>query len=548
MKVLNWLLYQTHRWLGVVLGLFMFIWLLTGLVIMYSAPTTQNRTQQLAYGETLAPHGGWLSLGEVWRASSEQRKLAAMARKPKQEPSETHGHPESADHRKASPLPDAIADARLVRLAGEPIWLIEDVKGLRFALSVIDGTIRETSPDQAVGIAEKWFQAHEGKDQSDIRYVETVEYPIILRNRDNLRPFHRIEANDHTELLISSRTGEILHASTRWQRAFYWAGNWLHTFKPLDSLGFGHIRHEVQTWAGLTAAIATLSGLIIGWLRWRPGFAGKPTYSQGRTQPYREFWFKWHFWAGLIGGSFALSWAASGFIETNPWKWFSPANYSREELSRYLGSELPAAMSDWRPSELPFTENSVDIVEIVWTRLGGEAVLQAYTRDGQRLPLSPVGVSSRLSETALSDAVKRLAGDHRVSGQTLINEYDSYYYPRHNQGVNEKPLPVIRAEFNDDAGTLVYLDPQDGRLLNKLDRSRRVFRWLYSALHHWDFGWLYYRPLWDLWMLVWVSLGLVLGASSVVIGWKRLKRTFMPKKRKVGNRSAINELATETGN
>jgi len=83
------------------------------------------------------------------------------------------------------------------------------------------------------------------------------------------------------------------------------------------------------------------------------------------------------------------------------------------------------------------------------------------------------------------------------------------------------------------AGTRFYLDPQDGRLLARLDQSTRVFRWLYSALHHWDFGWLYYRPIWDIWMLNWIAFGLVLGGSSLVMGWRLLKKTFLPKKRAI---------------
>ena len=126
-----------------------------------------------------------------------------------------------------------------------------------------------------------------------------------------------------------------------------------------------------------------------------------------------------------------------------------------------------------------------------------------------------------------------MATNTQVESQTLLNEYDSYYYPRHHQSLVEKPLPVLLVKMGDATGTLFYLDPQDGRLLAKLDRSRRVFRWLYSGLHHWDFGWLYQRPIWDIWMLIWVSFGLVLGASSLVVGWRRLKQTFFPKKKVV---------------
>lgn len=538
MKFLNRLLYQVHRWIGVALALFMFFWFFTGLVIMYSTPTTQNRSQQLAHAETLAPEVGWLSLGEAWDRSAEQRKAAADKSKAK------------AEHKpKAAGAGDdvavGIADARLVRSAGEPLWLVEDSRGQRFALSAIDGSLRQTSVDQALKIAENWFKA-ENSDLIKANYLETVENPIILRNQEALRPFHRIAVGDGGELLISARTGEVLHASTRLDRAFYWAGNWLHLLKPLDAIGLGNIRHDVQLWLGLSATLATLAGLIIGWLRWRPGLGGKPTYSEGRTQPYREFWFKWHFWSGLIGGSAALFWALSGFIDTNPGKLFSQANPSQQEMTRYLGTESPEAMRLWQPI-LPIllatAVDGTDIVELGWRSLGGEAVLLAHTRDGQRLPQTPDGTSPQFSEAALLAAVERLAGNAKVESQIVLNEYDSYYYPRHHQSLVEKPLPVLLVQLADDAGTRFYLDPQDGRLLAKPDRSTRVFRWLYSALHHWDFGWLYYRPIWDIWMLNWIAFGLVLGGSSLVIGWRLLKKTFTPKKRAVRRTPTVGKVA-----
>ena len=543
MKSLNWLLYQVHRWVGVVLGLFMFFWFFTGLVIMYSTPTTQNRSQQLAHAETLAPELGWLSLGEAWERSAEARKAAATAeQKPKA--MESAGKPPVSG---GDSVIASIADARLVRSAGEPLWLVEDTRGQYFALSALDGSLRKTSVDQALKIAENWF-----KDSADIGiikagFMETTKNPIILRNQEALSPFHRIAVGDDGgELLISERTGEVLHASTRTDRAFFWAGNWLHLLKPLEAIALGKIRNDVQLWLGLSAAIATLTGLIIGWLRWRPGFGGKPTYSQGRTQPYREFWFKWHFWSGLIGGIVILFWATSGFVDTNPGKIFSPANPGREEMTRYLGKGIPEAMLTWQPVLpvlLTTAVDGADIVELGWRRLGNDAVLLAHTRDGRRLPqtLNDATTEPRFSETSLLAAVDRVAANTQVKSQTLLNEYDSYYYPRHHQSLVEKPLPVLLVKMADDTGTLFYLDPQDGRLLAKLDRSRRVFRWLYSGLHHWDFGWLYQRPLWDVWMLIWVSFGLVLGASSLVVGWRRLKQTFFRKKKVVRTKK------TETG-
>ncbi|MFA6162114.1 MAG: PepSY domain-containing protein [Methylobacter sp.] len=541
MKSLIWLLYQAHRWVGVVLGLFMFFWFFTGLVIMYSTPTTQNRSQQLAHAETLAPEVGWLSLGDAWDRSAEQRK--AVAERKSKAVEAAGGRPGRVEGQgstgKDGDVAVGIIDARLVRSAGEPVWLVEDSRGLRFALSAIDGSLRETTPDQALKIAENWFNSNSSSGAINASYQETVEKPIILRNQDALSPFHRIAVGeDGGELLISSRTGEVLHASTRVDRAFFWAGNWLHLLKPLESIGLGKIRNDVQLWLGLSATIATLTGLIIGWLRWRPGFGGKPTYSQGRTQPYREFWFKWHFWSGLIGGTVVLSWAISGFVDTNPGKIFTPANPSRQEVTRYLGSELPEVMRNWQPVLpvlLATAVDGADIVELGWRRLGGDAVLLAHTRDGQRLPQSLDGAVPRFSDRALLAAVLRVAGNTQVDTREVLTEYDNYYYPRHHQSLVEKPLPILLVKMADDTGTRFYLDPQDGKLIAKLDRSGRVLRWLYSGLHHWDFGWLYHRPIWDVWMMTWVLFGLVLGASSLVVGWRLLKKTFAPKKR-VGSR------------
>jgi hypothetical protein len=528
MKFLNRLLYQVHRWVGVVLGLFMFFWFFTGLVIMYSTPTTQNRSQQLAHAETLAPEVGWLSLGEAWDRSADQRKTA----EPK--PKAAAGTEAQSSKGKDGDAVISIAEARLVRSAGEPVWLIEDSQGQRFALSALDGSVRKTTPDQALKIAENWFNAN-SNSAIKASFLETVDKPIILRNQDALSPFHRVAVGDGGEMLISSRTGEVLHVSSRWDRAFYWAGNWLHLLKPLESIGLGKIRNDAQLWLSLSATIATLTGLIIGWLRWRPGFGGKPTYSEGRTQPYREFWFKWHFWSGLIGGIVVLSWALSGFLDTNPGKIFSTANPSRQEMNRYLGNQLPDAMRLWQPALPVLLALAVDtdIVELGWRRLGGDAVLLAHSRDGQRLPQMLDGALPQFNQASLVAAVQRVVGNAEVETQTVLNEYDSYYYPRHHQSLVEKPLPVLLVQLADDAGTRFYLDPQDGRLLARVDRSGRVLRWLYSGLHHWDFGWIYHRPIWDVWMLIWVSFGLVLGASSLVVGWRLLKKTFTPKKRAI---------------
>ena len=510
------LLFEVHRWGGIALALFMSLWFFSGLIILYAEPGTPTRVQQLAHAEALTPDANWLSAGDAWERSAAQRKELSFHNKPK---------PESPTNSDAN-RPHAIVEARLVVEAEEPLWLIEDSAGRHFALSAIDGQLHETSVQQALRIASHWLS----KDDSAVNYIETLDKPAILRNREDLRPFHRIAIEDDagSELLISARTGEVVYASTRFERGLYWAGNWLHLFRPLELTSWAQSRIDILTWTSFTAAVIALTGLIVGWLRWRPGFFGRKTYSEGRIHPYRAFWSRWHFWAGLVGGILALTWGLSGFLNNNPWKLFSPATPAKEELTRYFGGENLALAKSWQPEPLSSIQNT-NLVEQVWRRLGDETVQRSYSRDNILLPqnVSP----QPLNNSSLLAAAQRLAGDTPIASQTLLQEYDSYYYLRHHRDAADRPLPVLRVELGDAAATHLYIDPQDGRLLIKQDKSRRVFRWLYSALHHWDIGLLYQRPLWDAWMLTWVLSGLVLSASAVVLGYKRLKSTVRPRRK-----------------
>ncbi|MDB6061408.1 MAG: peptidase [Verrucomicrobiaceae bacterium] len=521
------LLYLIHRWVGIALALFMFVWFTSGLIIMYAGPSALSPAEQLAHRDAVNPQAGWLSLGDAWKISAVQRaKLPEV----KSREGAAMNHTKAAEHEDAEV--DSIVTARLVSQAEQPLWLVENSKGQRFALSARDGSLHETSAAEAAQIASSWI-ANRDAAQSVIKYLNTGPQDSSVRNLEAIRPFHRFAVGEAgRELLISARTGEVARDSTPFTRGLYWTGNWIHLLRPIEAISDAATRRNVQIWSGFFAIAASLTGLIIGWQRWRPGWGGRRTYSEGRNHPYRDVWNTWHFWVGLIGGSAALLWAFSGYLSTNPFQIFSPANPDKQELTQYRGEQTPAVMLNWRPTALDTDNANEQIVELAWRSLGEQAVLLGITRDGDRIPQTVAGAVTQFSELALLDAATRLSNNTAIATYTLQTAYDSYYYPRHHQNAVEKALPVLRVDLADKVGTRLYLDPQDGRLLLKQDASRRVYRWLYSALHHWDFGWLYYRPIWDLWMLPLVLMGVVLGGTSVVLGWKRLQIEFKPKKKK----------------
>ncbi|MCR6632871.1 MAG: PepSY domain-containing protein [Magnetospirillum sp.] len=325
--MLKRLLFKIHRWAGVALALVMVLWLASGLVIVYAGSLPASRGEQLAHGQTLAPEEGWLSLGEAWQRSAEARKIRNGG--------------------------TAVLEGRLTRVDGQPVWQVEDERGQRFALSAIDGAVLNFSGPQAERIAQAWLG--QSADVAQVRFVDTQPAYSSLRNYTALKPFHRVAVDDGagTEVLVSARSGDVLQVANRWERGLFLAGNWLHMFRFLDGLGLEDSRRDVLTWAGGLAFAAGLSGLIVGWLVWRPGWGGRATYSQGRTQPYRAFWFRWHFWSGLIGGTVAVLWAFSGYLVNNPFQLFSAATASRDEVARYYDRQLPEVAAQWRPAPWP---------------------------------------------------------------------------------------------------------------------------------------------------------------------------------------------------
>jgi hypothetical protein len=513
------LLTFTHRWFGVALAIFMLGWFSSGLVIALVGGPSSTRSEQLLRAPSLAPQEGWLSLGQALKlgaAAHVSAEAHAAAPKGSTAPMHEHGAGKSRGD-------GAVVDARLARIDGAPVWMVEADGGSRRAISALDGAVLDISPAQAERIVRSFLAA---PASLHVVYSDTVDAVVGLRNADALRPFHRIAIEDGagSQAVVSERTGEVVQITTGAGRAVAYAGAWLHLFRWLDAFGVGEYRRDILAYAGAFAAFGALTGMILGFIKWRPGYFGRATYSGGRTQPFREFWFKYHFWAGLIGGTFALLWASSGFLSTNPGKIFSPAAASPEELARYRGGSEPAIVASWKPD----AQLSLDpeVVELQWSRIGEEATLFAVSRDGARRPLPIPGTAENFSEAALFAAAQRLAGETRLAGHELLQDYDSYYYPNHRQTAADKPLPVLRVDLADAGRTSLYIDPADGRLLAKYDDSRRAYRWLYSAVHHWDFGWFRQLWLWNSWMVVWVSFGLALAASAVVLGWRRLRRTL----------------------
>ena len=86
--------------------------------------------------------------------------------------------------------------------------------------------------------------------------------------------------------------------------------------------------------------------------------------------------------------------------------------------------------------------------------------------------------------------------------------------------------PVYRSVCGD---VWFHVDGASGAILERLDSSRRAYRWFYTALHTFNFPLLSAHPAALSALIVLLcSLGLVFSVTGAVIGWRRLRHSFEP--------------------
>jgi uncharacterized iron-regulated membrane protein len=190
---------------------------------------------------------------------------------------------------------------------------------------------------------------------------------------------------------------------------------------------------------------------------------------------------------------------------------------------RYAGHEAPQITAVLRSTPSPGAVEA----RFVWV---GDCPLMVLTdRDGRQTTTDPEnGVATMLSDDEIFKAARRLLPGAAMTTAQRLQQFDTYWYPHHN----ERVLPVLRVAFDDAAKSWFYIDPRDGDVLARIDSSRRTYRWLFNALHSLDFSLLLrHRPAWDI--VVWVlSLtGTIVSTSGIIIGWRRLRRTGVKRRR-----------------
>ncbi len=482
-------LYLAHRWLGIGLGLFVLLWIFSGVVMLfvgYPKLTPEehlSRLQSLSADCCIAP-------GAALAASADPRPPLSL---------------------------------RLTRAGGSPRYLLDYGDG---PLLAVDG--RSGKRIEHIGAAEALASARQFAG-AEVRLLDRVEEDAWTRNHAlaRERPLYRVQADDAEGrlLYVSSHTGLVVRDATAHERAWNLLGAWLHWLYPLREVTPKALWSVALVYGALLAAVLVLLGMAIGLLRWR--FAGR--YRNGSYSPYPAGAGRVHHVGGMLVGVALLVWLVSGMLSMEPWGLFEKRSTIDAAALRQAPLNTEALDTDLAAALARFREAGIEPVELQWQVLGDQPYLLGIDARGETriLPVASAEPAQERLERALLEREVRQAWPEQQLRFEWLEQEDFHYYARSEPSLYShlpRRLPLLRVRFDDPAATWLHLDPYSGTVIEQLDQRRRAVRWVFKLLHSWDWLPLLQRPLLRDGLLLAFSAGmLVIAVSGVLLGWRRLR-------------------------
>lgn len=456
-------LYLSHRYSGIITSFFIFLWCLSGIIMMYVAFPKLTETQRLE------------KLPDI-------RQLPPSLSLPAESPAVIRA------------LTLEYIDQQLVFQSGAgtpgdahtglPLKTISDHQARAIARSFSTAAIRS------------------------IDLIERDQWTVYSRFHRH-RPLYKVRFSDpqHSEIHISSTTGQVVQYSTRWQRGWSWPGAVSHWLYPTVLRQHGKLWYWLVIALTLIALLSVVSGLWLGirQLRRRPG---KP------LSPYRGL--RWlHHWGGVGLSLLLFSFLLSGLLSMNPWGLLeTPPSPRVEKLQPYadrnaINNSLQALAAQPLPA-FKQLRLAPRFGEVNWIITSADGQQQRLDSNGRPIPGDRRHLR-RLAQTLAGDAGYQLS---------LLHDADDYYYGHKTT----RPFPVWRLILNDESQSRFYFSATTAEQQLYLDHNGRSYRWLFHALHQWDLSVLRQRPLWDILLNSVLLLLTLFAISALIMAKQRLQR------------------------
>ncbi len=461
-----------HRYLGVIVGLLMTLWCLSGFVMMYQSYPELSVRERLAGLEplrlnTCCATGGLLLADDT-----------------------------------------AIVDFRIEMLAGRPVLNLSPDKGVKQIVDLTTGApVGPLSDADVLQVARAYGEgAHISGQPRLLPDVVRDQWTVQTARRN--APVRHLAFDDAkaSEIYVSGLSGEVFQDTSRRERLLSWLGAVPHWLYPTILRENVNLWSQLVIWTSVAGVFLTFTGLYVGVVRW----IGAP---KGRASPFRGLWM-WHHMIGLVFGVLTLTWVASGLLSMNPWGLLEDRENTAPDV--FAGTMTLRDVKSFVGKAGAWGDG--DIVQLRATPVGGRVYAVALDRFGDEVRMDGEARPRPLTEADVRAGLSKLP----LSSVSRIETEDAYYYG-HHQPVT---LPVYRAVLKDRDVTRLYIDARSGLVLRSVGSAARQARWLQAGLHDFDLPVLRRRPLWDVAVLLFLTGASVLCATGVWLAIRRLGLDF----------------------
>lgn len=421
-------------------------------------------------------------------------------------------------------VPGDLEKIKLIQAGAHPVYLLWGSDGNITTVCADSGLpLPALSPEDALGIGEHFSGVKVKQVEGPMQYDQW----IVHQQFDPYRPFYRVSLQDQagTVLYISARTGQVLQRTHFYERMWNWVGAVIHWIYPTILRQNWQLWNEVVWWLALVGVATALAGMVVGLARLIVlKRRGKPGFT-----PFRG-WLRWHHLLGLSGGVFMTSWIFSGWLSMDHGRIFSTGEPKRTEVQQFRGISLREAarqvtIKNLRqlPSASEFQIVAIGGQSFLIARGAGRAIC-AIDRENN-------GKEERIGafpDKLIRKAIESVWAGQPIVKESMINPDDAY------TGTDSLPATTCRYVLGSGVPIWVHVDLSTGEIVSVMDRSRRIYAWLYYGLHTFSFPILTEHPiLRRVIMLVFLGSGFALSLTGVILGLKRLVRTFVGKRRAV---------------
>jgi hypothetical protein len=464
-----------HRWLGILFCMLFAMWFASG-IVMYFVP---------------------------FPALTEADRIAGLA--PLDMSRVLHGPAEAV---KASGRQD-VTRVRLLQRSDGPVYLMSGASGVAAFRADDLANAGVGSQDLAVTIAVDHARRR-GKDvtrANSAADLVTRDQWTVAGDLDRYRPSYRIALGDDpgTELYVSSVSGEVVRSTTRLERRWNYVGSVAHWIYPVVLRSRPAVWNATVWWLSLAALTSAVAGSLLGILRMKVAH-------YRLVSPYGN-WHWWHHVLGLLCMFFVLTWIFSGWLSMDGGRLFSTGKLTNEETA--VVTRAPA----WETVSTQGWPASAQTKEVEWFALDWKLYRRERTGLATQLLFTSAGADEMRPP-------REFLEPREVGG--FVDGFASGCKPPFVAGADDNyaiasvmpGAPIYRSI----CGNVWFdIDGADGVVRERLDSSRRVYRWLYGALHTMDIPALTSRPaLRGALIVILCGLGFLFSLTGVVIGWRRL--------------------------